>query len=216
MALNGLCGKYWRPVYAFARHRGFGPEDAEDASQEFFCRLIERGYLERADRSRGKFRAFLVHDFKLFLAKCVERKNALKRGGGVTHLSLDVTGAEAVLDLPGRGAMDPETYFDRQWALEMVRHARESVKQSYEGQGKGKLYELLREGLTKVPDAEIYTRWSESLGMSEGSLRVALHRLRERFRAAMEAQIMETVTNRDDLKAEMRHLRNALGEASAT
>lgn len=209
--LNDLCGRYWRPIYAFARHRGLSSHDAEDMTQSYFARLLGEGrVIDRADRSKGRFRAFLIQDFKFFLANQVSKGNTQKRGGGVSVISMDTAWAEERLGLIEAADADAEAYFDRQWALETIRQAREQVAQDYARQNKQALFAVLQAGLLHPPNAAKYEQWQQELGMSVGALKVALSRLRERFRKTLETQIRETVTTPEELKEEMRHLRQVL------
>lgn len=214
LALNDLCRKYWRPIYAFARHRGCAPHDAEDITQGYFARLLERDYIQRANQERGRFRAFLIHDFKFFLANLLGKAKAEKRGGKASFIALDVAWAEARHELVDPAIVDADAYFDRQWALEIVRHAKAEVAADYVEQGKKVLFDSLQSGLVSSPDAATYAAWETKLGMNMNALKTALSRLRDRFRAALEAQILETVANEDDLKTEMRHLRRALSQTA--
>jgi DNA-directed RNA polymerase specialized sigma24 family protein len=214
-ALNDLCRKYWRPIYAFARHRGCAPHDAEDMTQAYFAKLLERDYIQRANQERGRFRAFLIHDFKFFLSNHQGRLQAEKRGGQASFIALDVAWAESRHEPIDPTNVDADAYFDRQWALEIVRHAKAEVAADYEEQGKQTLFDALQSGLVSSPDAALYGAWEQKLGMSVNALKTALSRLRDRFRAALEAQILETVANEDDLKAEMRHLRRALSQSQS-
>ena len=212
-ALNELFLKYWRPIYAFARHRGCASHDAEDITQAYFARLLERDYIQRANQDRGRFRAFLIHDFKFFLSNERGKERAEKRGGNVSFISIDVASVESRLEQVAPEGMDADAYFDRQWALEVVRHAKDDVRADYEKQGKMALFDALQAGLVSTPDAVLYAVWEQKLNMNTNALKTALHRLRERFRAALEAQILETVSNVDELKVEMRHLRKALSQS---
>lgn len=216
VALNELCRKYWRPIYAFARYRGCPPHDAEDLTQAYFARLLERDYLLKASQERGRFRAFLIHDFKFFLSNHRGREQAEKRGGSVSFIPLDVAWAESRHEPAAPANADADAYFDRQWALEIVRHAKAEVAADYDKQGKKALFDTLQSGLVSSPDTVTYTAWEQKFGVTAGALKTALSRLRERFRAALEAQILETVANEDELKAEMRHLRRALGHSAQT
>lgn len=209
-ALNQLCTKYWRPVYLFITHRGSTPHDAEDLTQAYFSRLLERAYLRKANPDKGRFRAFLIHDLKYFLSNESERNRALKRGGKVSFVSLDAGSAESRHEAVDPSATNPDAYFDRQWALETVRLAKLEVARDYREQGKETLFAALQSGLVTSPTAEIYTKWEAELGMSNGALKVALHRLRDRLKEAIEAQILETVSSEEELRLEMQHLRQAL------
>ena len=212
-ALDHLCRKYWRPIYAFARHRGLSPHDAEDVTQAYFRHLLKRGYIHEADPQRGRFRAFLIHDLKYFLSNQRARARALKRGGGVVIIPMDTAFVEARLGPLDPARAEADEWFDRQWALEVVRQAQSRVAQDYAALEKGKLFTVLQGGLVTPPDAAQYALWQEELGMSPGALKVALHRLRARFREAMQQLVRETVATEDDVKAEMDHLRRALSRS---
>lgn len=209
-ALNDLCGRYWRPIYSFARHQGCSPSDAEDLTQGFFARILESGYLREADRRKGKFRTFLIHDFKFFLSNHRGKQNAVKRGGNAMHVPIDTVIAETDLELADPRLTDPDLYFDRQWALEVMRQAKQSVAEFYESQGNIELFETLREGLIQNPDSAQYDVWSAEFGMTVEALRVAMFRLRTRLRESIEKQILATLGEETKLKEEMRHLKKAL------
>jgi len=211
-ALNELCKKYWRPIYAFARHRGASPHDAEDLTQGYFADLLDRGYIEHADQTKGRFRTFLIHDFKFYLSRVTSKAGAKKRGGGVLFIPIDAAWAESRHET-GTSQPDSDHYYDRQWALDTVNLARERLAKDYADQGKHQLFGLLQSGLVTPPDAVVYERWQQETGMSSGALKVALHRLRERFREALEHQVMQTVVTPEELKLEMAHLLRALAKA---
>ncbi len=212
-ALNELCRNYWRPIYSFARYRGNTPHDAEDLTQAYFAGLLVRGHIQRADQALGRFRAFLIHDFKFFLSRQHVKQNAAKRGGKVQFFPLDLAWAESLHEVADTSGVDSDAYFDRQWALEVVRHARAAVAKDYQAQGRQALFDSLQFGLVSTPADAEYKKWECELGMNKGALKVALHRLRERFRGALEAQILETVASEAELKLEMHHLRCALAHS---
>ena len=212
-ALDGLCRLYWRPIYAFIRHKGQSAHDAEDATQAFFANLLERGYIQNADEGKGRFRAFLIHDLKFFLSNEAMKGKALKRGGNISFVPIDTAWAESNPEIIDPVLGEEDAFFDRQWALETVRLARERVGDDYKSQGKEAVFAALQSGLVNPPDATVYERWQQQLGMNVGALKVALHRLRERFKKALEEQILETVSSKEDLAAEMHHLRRALSKA---
>ncbi len=211
-ALDGLCRMYWRPIHAFAKHKGLSAHDAEDATQAFFAHLLERGYLQNADQSKGRFRAFLIHDLKLFLSNEAMKGRALKRGGHISFVPLDSAWDETHHATENPADTTGDAYFDRQWALETMRLARERVQGDYESQGKGAVFHALQSGLASPPDAAVYEQWRQQLGMNVGALKVALHRLRDRFKTALKEQVCETVSSKADLLDEMRHLRHVLGQ----
>lgn len=209
-ALNELCGNYWRPVYSFVRHLGYPPQDAEDLTQSYFADLVSRSYLRKADRSKGRFRTFLIRDLKFHLSNEAEKARALKRGGRVSVVPLDPERAERLHDSSTAATSDPDAWFDRQWAFETVRLAKAVVAAEYRAKGRESLFALLKRGLTSTSDSFDYSAWGESLGMSEGAVKVAMHRLRDRFRIALREQVLQTVASEEELKAEMEYLVRAL------
>ena len=210
-ALNELCRKYWRPLYAFIRHSGLSPHDAEDLAQAYFGDLLDRGYIERADQAKGRFRTFLIHDLKYFMSNELARARAKKRGGGVVFIPIDAHVAEARQAEYGIAPnAEPDAFFDRQWALQIVENAREMLRAEHEAAGKGELFRLLQLGLVRTMSAADYEQWAARAGMTPGALKVALHRLRGRFRRALEEQVRQTVATEQDFDEEMRHLRRAL------
>jgi RNA polymerase sigma-70 factor (ECF subfamily) len=210
-ALEELCRKYWRPIYSFARHRGLPPHDAEDVTQAFFAELLGDGQLRKAEQEKGRFRTFLIFRFRGFLSNHKQKQSAEVRGGTATHLSFDIEWAESRLKFADPRFADPDVYFDRQWALEIMRNARAALAARYGAQGKGDLFQVLKAGLARNPDASDYKRWEQELGMTSGALRVAMHRLRDRFRQEIETQILDTLADEGDLAEEIRHIRKALG-----
>ncbi len=209
-ALDELCRKYWQPVRSFFSLRGVrGVEEAEDLTQEYFASLLAREYLSHADQSRGRFRAFLVQDLKFFLWDALAKRQAGKRGANMVFVPLDTSVIEA------EHAAENTAIFDHQWALQIVHNAREQLRADYEKKGKGDLFRLLQHGLVRSLEAADYEQWAAQMSMSPGALKVALHRLRGRFRKALEDQVRETVSSDEDFEEEMRHLRRALREAAS-
>lgn len=170
--------------------------------------------LLHADREKGKFRTFLIHHFRYFFSNYRREENAQKRGGSATVLSLDFEEAESRLELDDEKCRDPDEFFDRHWALGVMREARDSVREKYCSEGKLKLFECLSKGITNTPTAEDYGRWENELGMSVETLRVAMHRLRRSLRKAIETQVKQTIAEDEDLKEEMQYLRSALSHQS--
>lgn len=209
LALDELCRKYWQPVRGFFSQCGMAADDTEDLAQEYFASLLKREYLHQAERERGRFRAFLVQDLKFFLWDMLAKKRAEKRGGGRVFVTLDEATYEAA-DSAGNTAL-----FDRQWALQIVENAREILRAEHEAVGKGDIFRLLQLGLVRTMSAADYEQWAARAGMTPGALKVALHRLRGRFRKVLEDLVRETVVSEEDFEEEMRHLRRALGEGFA-
>jgi RNA polymerase sigma-70 factor (ECF subfamily) len=209
-ALERLCSLYWYPVYAHIRQRGFDPHDAEDLTQEFFSLLIEKNYLEAADRRRGRFRSFLLVAVNRFLVNAYHREHALKRGGGLTIVSIDQQAAEHWLGSEADTGLSPDQSFDRRWAQTVLEHTLVRLRSSYAEQGKSDLFEALKEFAGEDTNHRDYTEVAGRLGMSPGAVAVAVHRLRQRYRELLLAEIRSTVANPDHAEAELRHLVSAL------
>lgn len=207
-ALESLCATYWYPLYAFVRREGHGPDDAQDLTQKFFARLLEKNWLEAVDREKGKFRSFLLAAMRHFLANEWDRAHRLKRGGGQVILSLDAQSAEARYALEPADPATADRIFERRWALTLLEQVLARLRQEFDAAGKGKLFDELKTALTgeKVAYAEVARR----LGLNEGAVRVAVHRLRLRYRDLIRAEIAETVASEGEIEAEVQHLFAAL------
>jgi len=207
-ALEHLCGTYWYPLYAFVRREGHGADDAQDLTQEFFARLLEKNWLDAVDREKGKFRSFLLAAMRHFLANEWDRAHRLKRGGGQAVLSLDAESAEARYALEPADRMTADRIFERRWALTLLEQVLVRLRKEFAAVGKDRLFEELKAALTgeKIPYAEIAAR----LNLNEGAVRVAVHRLRLRYRDLIRAEIAETVAGEDGVDAEVQHLFAAL------
>lgn len=207
-ALEELCRSYWYPLYAFVRNRGYSSSDAQDLTQSFFARIIETGGFATADPERGRFRSYLLGAMKHFLANEWHRAQAQKRGGGVTFLELDALDPEARYALEPAQTNDPDAGFDREWAHESITRAMEKLRADSESSGKRELFQALQASLTGDEPARSET--AARLGMTEGAVKVAVHRLRQRYRELLRAEIAETVSDPSDIDDEMRHLVAAL------
>ncbi len=207
-ALEELCRAYWYPLYAFVRYRGYSSDDAQDLTQSFFVRIIETGGFVSADPERGRFRSYLLGAMKHFLVNEWHRARAQKRGGGVTFLELDGLDPEARYALEPAQSTDPDADFDREWAQESIARAMEKLRAESEARGKVELFEALKGSLTGDEPARSET--AARLGMTDGAVKVAVHRLRQRYRELLRAEIAETVTDPSDVDVEMRHLVAAL------
>lgn len=210
-ALENLCRAYWPPLYAYVRRQGHGPHDAQDLTQEFFARLLEKDYFKLADRERGRFRSFLLKSLQHFLVNDWARGQAQKRGGGQRVLSLDEESAErAYLEHPAE-QFTPETLYEKRWAMLIVERTMQDLAREYESTGKGAIFHALK-GLMLIPaTGEAYLGIAGPLGVSEGAIKVALHRLRQRFRDAVRAEVARTVERAEDVDEELRCLMAALG-----
>ena len=208
-ALERLCQIYWYPLYAYARRRGNNSPDAQDITQGFFAELIAKKRLAGVQHV-SRFRAYLLTAFKHFLANENDRAQAQKRGGGAQAFSLDATDADLRYAVEPVCDTTPERLFERRWALALLEHALARVENEYGSAGKGALFAALKPGLTgaSVAHAEIAVQ----LKVSEGAVKVAAHRLRQRYRDVLRAEIAETVAHPDEIDDEMRHLMNALSK----
>ena len=206
-ALGTLCRAYWYPLYAFVRRKGNSPHDAQDLTQAFFARLLERGWLNQAVPERGRFRTFLLAAMDHFLINEWQAARAQKRGGGATPVSLDDDGEARYLREPA-DAMTAEKVFDRRWALTLLDRVLARLGAEMTALGKAAQFEALKFCLGGEKRA--YAEVARILGMSEGAVKVAVHRLRERYRALIRAEIAETVASPAEIDAEMRDLFAAL------
>jgi RNA polymerase sigma-70 factor (ECF subfamily) len=204
-ALEELCRLYWFPLYAFVRGRGYSAADAQDLTQGFLARFLETGGFASADRERGRFRSYLLGAMKHFLANEWHRAGAQKRGGRVQILEWDALDPEGRYAAAPKQWETPEHLFDCEWAREVVSGALRTLRDEMAKAGKGDRFDALKGSLIgeeDPPREEIAAR----LGMSVGGVKVAVHRLRQRYRALLQSAIAETVSNEADLQDEMRYL----------
>lgn len=204
-ALDEICAAYWYPLYAFARRAGHAPADAEDLTQGFFALLVTRSLLDKAERERGRLRSFLIGSFKLHLSERARHERRLRRGGGQPMLSLDQDQAEAWLVAEAADG-SPEERFDRDWAESVVAQALRELEAECGRKGRAPQFQRLRAFLTWNQGEPEIAAAARDLGLSEGALRVAVHRLRHDFRRQVEAAVAQTVTSAEELQAELDHL----------
>ena len=209
-ALAALCQTYWYPLYAYVRSHGRRAQDAEDLTQEFFATLLEKGYLQAADRERGRFRSFLLTAFKRFLGKEQERANAQKRGGGKTILSIDFQTGEGRYQREPSHDWTPERVFDRRWALTILEQVLARLAAEYAAKQKGRLWEQLQPYLTGTAGAPSYAAVASVLGITEGAVKVAVHRMRRRYRELLREEIVQTVDSPQEVDDELTLLLAAL------
>jgi RNA polymerase sigma-70 factor (ECF subfamily) len=209
-ALALLCTAYWYPLYAFIRRQGFSVDQGQDLTQGFFAELLDRQTLAVADRAKGKFRSFLLTACKHFLSHERERARAQKRGGGRPLLSLDFARGEARYQAEPAHTMTPEKLFDRGWALTMLDQVLERLREEYAQKGRGELFDQLRVCLLGENTGVPYSRVARELGMTEGAIKAAAHRLRRRFRELVCEEIARTVDDAENIEAEIRELFAAL------
>ena len=209
-ALGRLCETYWPPVYGFIRSRGHSPSDAEDLTQAYFARFLEKGYLADFRPEVGRFRTFLRASVAHFLANEWDRVRALKRGGGQVVLSLDAATAEERLRLEPVDRLTPETVFERQWAAAVLSRCLERLRREQAaGAGEGR-FERLKAFLSGDGADVGYSTLARELGLKEGAARSAVHRLRRRFAAVLREEILETVSDPREVDAEIRWLLEAV------
>ncbi|MEI6193375.1 MAG: sigma-70 family RNA polymerase sigma factor [Verrucomicrobiota bacterium] len=208
-ALEALCRAYWYPLYAYVRRCGQSPQDAQDLTQEFFCRLLKKRWFEAADREKGKLRTFLIVALKHFITKEWRRASAQRRGGGTAPAPFDTAFAESRFATDSH-ALAPDETFDRQWALTLLDLTVNRLRDEFATAGKPGDFEALKNCLLAERGAIDYAAVGSQLGVNEGAARVAVHRLRKRFREIYRAEISQTLAAGEDLDAELRHLAAAL------
>jgi RNA polymerase sigma-70 factor (ECF subfamily) len=208
-ALAELCGLYWYPLYAFIRRRGHGHDQAQDLTQEFFARLLQRQDFAAADPAHGRFRSFLLAACKHFLANEYNRAHALKRGGGLQPLPLDFGDADDRYTREPAHDETPEKLFERRWALTLLQHVLARLRQEYEANGKETLFEQLKGHLTGA-DTQSHAAAAAVLGMSAGAVKVAAHRLRQRYRDLLREEIGQTIADPAQIDDEVQALFAAL------
>ena len=206
VALEQLCRTYWFPLYAYVRRRGHTKEDAEDLVQAFFARFLAKNYLAGLSAERGRFRAFLLASLKHFLINDWKKSQRQKRGGGEAALSLDWQTADTKFQVAATNEPSPDKAFDREWALALLAKVIERLQKECEADGKAKLFGQLKTFLTADKDGTAQSEAAKVLGMEEGAVRVAIHRLRKRYRQLLRAEIARTLADAADVDEEMRAL----------
>jgi RNA polymerase sigma factor (sigma-70 family) len=206
-ALDGLYRIYCYPVYAFIRGRGYGRQDAQDLTQDFFVYLLEKSALSRADPQRGRFRSFLLGTLDHFLAHAAERAHALKRGGDCQFVYLDDDAAENHYQLAAR--MTAEKIFEARWAAALIEAALVRLRVELQAAGKGRIFEAVQGFLLSGEDAS-YQQVADRLSLSLGAIKTAIHRMRGRYRALLREEVARTVATPGEVEDELRCLRAAL------
>lgn len=205
-SLEKLCALYWRPLYAYIRRQGESPHDAQDLTQEFFLRLLKKDYLKAVGQGKGRFRSFLLAALKHFLSNQRDKERAQKRGGGQSPLPLDFTSEETHLSFQPADHITPEILFERRWATTLLEQALARLRQEYTGQGKQSLFEKLKATLTEGRGNSVYTDLAASLNLSQAAVKMAVHRLRQRYRKCLRVEIAQTVATTDEIEDELRHV----------
>ena len=210
IALEELCRTYWYPLYAYVRRQGHSREDAEDLTQGFFARLLEKNYLEGVSSDKGKFRSFLLVALKRFLINEWDHANRQKRGGGLKPLSLDWQDAEMRYQINPADDLSPDKLYDRAWALIVLERVITRLRDESGADGKAGQYEQLKTFLMMGKSEIPYPQAAAALKMSEGAVRVAVHRLRRRYRELLREEITQTLANPAQAGEEMQALFSAL------
>jgi len=206
-----LCATYWYPIYAFVRRQGRDHEAAQDLTQAFFARMLEKRYIDEVGPEKGRFRTFLLVCLKRFLANEWDKSRAKKRGGGKTPLSIDFQDAEGRYSLEPGHEMTAQRIFERQWALTVLEQTLAGVAAEFEKNGRTAVFEALKVYLVGEAGAPAYVEVATRLGTTEGAVKVAVHRLRERYRVALRREIAATVEDESEVDREIAELFAALG-----
>jgi RNA polymerase sigma-70 factor (ECF subfamily) len=209
-AIEKLCRAYWFPLYAYVRRRGHSVEDAQDLTQEFFARVLEHNWLARADQAKGRFRTFLLTAMERFLANEWDKMRALKRGGGQRNIPIQLDTAETRYGVDPADTRTPEQAFEYRWALTLLDEVVSQLEAEFRAEGRADLFASLKPCLVGDRASQPYAELAAKLGMEEGAVKVAVHRLRQRYRELLRAEIANTVASPGEVDAEMHHLFNVL------
>jgi RNA polymerase sigma-70 factor (ECF subfamily) len=210
-ALATLCESYWYPLYAFLRRRGCSREEAEDVTQAFFANLLERGWVRTADRDRGRFRTFLLTALNRFLSKERDKAAAAKRGGGRTRLSLDFEAGESRYRREPTDEQTPDSLFERRWAMTVLDQALVRLEAEHATDpGKAAKFAALKPLLTAAEGASPYALVAGQLDMTEAAVKVAVHRLRKRYKEVLREEVAQTVCDPAAVEQELSDLRAAI------
>jgi DNA-directed RNA polymerase specialized sigma24 family protein len=210
-ALEDLCSAYWFPLYAYVRRHGFSKEDAEDLTQAFFAKLLERRDIAGLKRENGRFRAFLLASMKHFLANERDRAGRLKRGGHITHFPLDWENADQRFQLTDPGQVPPDAAYDREWAVALLARVVVRLGEEAAAEGKAERFERMKPYLTMGKGEIPYASAAAALSMDEGAVRVAVHRLRKRYRELLKEEIAHTLSDPGMVDEELSALLGAFG-----
>lgn len=206
IALEELCQTYWYPLYAFARRLGRSPAEAEDLTQAFFARFLERNFVAQAEPDRGRFRTFLLTLFRRFLANEWQRDHREKRGGFRTLLPLDTAWAESRYGTEPGHTESPDALYERQWAMILLDQVMRRLQLEYVQSGRARLFERLEACLYRDASALPYAGIAAELGLTEAAIKMAMQRLRHRYRAVLREEIAKTVTSPEEVETELRSL----------
>ena len=211
-ALADLCRLYWYPLYAFVRRRGYTAEDAQDLTQGFFLSLLERRSLRQVHPERGKFRSFLLASIKNYLSDAFQREKSIKRGGQIEFVALDLAGAEERYDKDEATVLTAEKIYDARWAMSLLGHAIERLRQEYVSQGKNAVIEVLNPFLdpTNCKKLPSYEEAAAQLHVSLNGVKTLIHRTRKRYSDILREEVARTVTDPEEVDEEIHSLCEAL------
>ena len=204
--MEKLCRLYWYPLYAYTRRRGYGPEDSQDLTQAFFAHLLSKDFLRGVRPEKGRFRSFLLACLKHFLADELERAHTAKRGGAKPEILVDWTEAEDRYRLEAFEGANPESLYERRWAIDLLDHALDRLRSEAVAAGKQAVFDQLQCCLLGERAAETYAQLGARLSLSESAVKVTVHRLRQRYRELLHEQISHTVTRSEEIEEEMHYL----------
>jgi RNA polymerase sigma-70 factor (ECF subfamily) len=212
-ALEKLCGTYWPPLYAYIRRDGCDKTEAQDLTQEFFARLLARGYLQQLRHQEGRFRSFLLAYLKNFLSEQRRKAGAQKRGGDCVFVSLDVPAGEAGYLLEPVDELTPDQVFERRWAQAILQTALDRLRQEFTARGQAALFERLQDYQPREAGGRSYAQFGDDLGMTEAAVKSSVQRMRQRHRELLREEIAQTVTRPEEIEEELRHFRAVLAGA---
>ncbi len=205
-ALEKLCRTYWYPLYAFVRRKGHSPHDAQDLTQAYFARLLEKNYVAQADRERGRFRTFLLAALTHFLADEWDKSRRLKRGGGREIISFDAVSAEERYRLEPINQLDAAKLYERRWVTTLFDKVLARLEQEFRDSGKGGLFEGLKSSLLAEASSLSYAELGVQVGLKEDAVKQAAHRMRRRYRELFREEIAQTVAGPGEVEAELKYL----------
>ncbi len=208
---ESLCTSYWYPIYAYLRKRGYSSNDAQDHTQGFFAHLLAQERMANLDPDQGRFRSYLLGALNHYLSDQRKYRNALKRGGGQTPLSIDEETAEGRFQNQLSDDLTPEKLFDREWATNILDESKALLAQDFAAQGKAPVFAEICDFLTSSPSKGDYSQISENLRISEDNVRAQVSRMRKRYKAILRQQILATVSSKEEIDQEIRYLFSAIG-----
>lgn len=209
-ALSELCQRYWRPVFAYVRTKGFSEEDAKDLTQEFFCDFVDRRFLRNVSQEKGLFRSFVIASVDNFIANEWRRRNTLKRGKGKQIFSIDASPSDWVMSIASSRELSPEQIYEQHWALNILDIALQRLESEFSARKASREFSAIRDVLTGSMDSLPYREIAEQLDKTEGAVKVMVHRARKRYGQLLREEVAHTVCSGDDVESEIRHLFDAL------